>query len=138
MARKRSSSTPASDEAIIEAAKRQAAEDQALAEALKNRDGAPPAAQPRTTTLQEQFIDVVALIADAKKNFRLSEQTIIKTWEITLFWNIQNRQLALQEQSRGFPFSEIQGGGEEETAEGGEDAIPVPNEVLGADAPSEE
>ena len=127
--------------AAIKAAKAQAAQDAALAEALAARDADPPAPEPRGPTIGDQFLRLAELIADAKRRTRLQESTLIKAWELNLMWIHNERQLALQEANSrpSFPYEDIESGGTGEDAEA--DDLPIPNEVLGEvvdDSPTKE
>ena len=112
-------------EQVLAAAEAQAAQDQALADALKSRDGeiVTPQRKPNPT-IGDNFIGAAELIAAAKKKLHLQEQTLVKVLELQMMWALNNRQTT---QQTIFDDTES-GGGEPQEDEG----LPEPNEVITA------
>lgn len=75
-------------------AQAQADADATILANLQDRDGVltAPEPEPETQTIGSAFRSSVQLIAETKREFRLSEQTLVKMWELNLMWVIQNRQ----------------------------------------------
>lgn len=76
--------------AIAEA---QAAVDKALAEALAKRDAEAPSkpAKAKPASLGDNFLSVAAMIAQAYKDTHIAHPNLIKIWELTLMWELNNR-----------------------------------------------
>lgn len=70
-------------------AEAQAAKDAELMASLQKRDEEQKKAAP--PSLGDNFISVAAMIKQAKFDTRLSEQTLIKAWELTLMWELNTR-----------------------------------------------
>lgn len=73
-------------QAIAEA---QAAKDRDLLEALGKRDTA-PAVAPKPS-LGDNFVSVAAMIAQASKDTHIAHVNLVKIWELTLMWELNNR-----------------------------------------------
>lgn len=72
-------------EETLAVAEAQAALDKALMEQLAEQQD-----EPRQT-MQEAFDDVAKMIASTKRTTHLSEQTIVKLWELQLMWTLNTR-----------------------------------------------
>ena len=70
-------------------------------------------------------MSVAALISQARNDTRLSEANLLKVWELTLMWALNNRQD--HDLNGVFPTE-----GEGEEAEG-DGSLPEPNEIIGGD-----
>lgn len=117
MARPRKTAPEPTPEAITAKAEEQAASDAALLAALQNRD-AIPAAPRRLPTIGDNFVTSAALIAQARRDTRLSEPTLIKLFELQMMWALNNRSNTQQSILDDEEFvGDESGGGEGEAAE---------------------
>lgn len=41
-------------------------------------------------TIGQNFVEVATLIAEAKRQTKLNESTLVKLWELTLLWAVNN------------------------------------------------
>lgn len=122
---RKSTTTEAPVETPEPSPEEQVAADAALAAALglNNQNIVQP--PTRRASLGDNFVSVAALISQARKDTRLSEATLLKVWELTLMWALNNRQD--HDLNGVFPTE-----GEGEEAEG-DGSLPEPNEIIGGD-----
>lgn len=107
-------------------AEAQAAQDAALMESLVKRDGVlTPPQRPSNPTIGDNFIGSAALIAQAKKDTHLTENTLIKLFELQMSWALQNRQTTQQ----SIYEDAVSGGGEKPV---GDEGLPEPDETITA------
>jgi hypothetical protein len=92
-------------------------------EAIGARDAeTPPTPTPTPKpTLGENFVSIAELIKTVKFKTRLSEQTLVKLWELNLMWALNNRQTT---------STDIFPGEEGEAVESEAPDLPEPNERI--------
>lgn len=85
MSNRKTQPKPEQAEEIYQIAEAQAAKDRELLASLPKPEPKPAA------TLADNYFSAVGLIAQAKRETRLGETALVRLWELTLMWALNNR-----------------------------------------------